>query len=559
MEASMAGATYLDKAKDRIEEVLVVYPYTYVNPYSCLPPIGAEYLQAGAVQAGRRTKLLDMRFEDDVRADLERADLVCLYGFFEDCSLFGKWDVHVIDEILAQIPEGTPVVAGGTGFGDDERTLATYPKIDAILVGMPNEPIQELLESGSPVGVANVTYRTRDGHVRNRRVTRRLSDDVFPRRELRNPRYRYEAMGMRIDLVRAAMGCNYHCRFCYQYGKDTDGKYLRWQGRSPESQFAELSQIDAPLVLWVDDDMTTDMAALDRLSDLLLENRVEKVMIGTGRVDHVIKSSVETLRKMERAGFLALAFGVESLSDKTLRFYRKGQTVEMAQQAMSMLKQTNILLVCNFLLGSPGETEEDMMEYLWFAGRWQIDHLVTNRLRVPEGSHLAQLIYDPLTGESRPGMERIRGRRLKGIKNRIKFGQGTPFRLLLSFLKLHRHRGLHVDPLFFVCAALETLTKHTWLDKSGLMRLLLFVPKRIGRLRGWRKFTRAVAIGATPIAVGLARFFEALERRLGLFTRVMPWLFDLGNRKVLDKQKEKAQYVPGRAVETLSLATVQRV
>jgi hypothetical protein len=365
-------------------------------------------------------------------------------------------------------------------------------------------------------------------------------------------------MGMPIDLVRAAMGCNYHCRFCYQYGKDTDGKYLRWQGRSPESQFRELSEIQAPLVLWVDDDMTTDMAALGRLSDLLIESNVQKVMIGTGRVDHVIKGSVETLKKMERAGFLALAFGVESLSDKTLRFYRKGQTVEMAKQAMGMLKQTNIMLVCNFLLGSPGETEEDMMEYLWFGGRFEIDHLVTNRLRVPEGSYLAKLIYEE-TGEAKPGMERIRGRRLKGIKNRIKFGQATPFRMWLTFLKLHRHRGLHLDPLYFLCSALETLTKHTWIEKTRVPRVLLFLPKRLARLPAWRAFTRFVAVVLTPPARLVAHLFEALERRLGLFSRVMPWLFVWGDRKVLKKQKEKAQYAPGRTIEVASLATVQRV
>jgi hypothetical protein len=309
--------------------------------------------------------------------------------------------------------------------------------------------------------------------------------------------------------------------------------------------------------LWVDDDMTTDMQALDRLSDLLIENKVEKVMIGTGRVDHVIKAEVSTLEKMERAGFLALAFGVESLNKKTLRFYRKGQTVEMATQAMSMLKQTNIMLVCNFLLGSPGETEEEMLEYLWFGGRWQVDHLVTNRLRVPEGSYLASLIYDA-DGEPKPGMERIRGRELKAIKNRIKFGQATPTRLWLTFLKLHRHRGLHIDPLYFLCSALETLTKHTWIDKIKILRVVLWPLKKLAGLRAWRMLTRGVSYVFTPIAKALHVFFEALERRIGIFTRVMPWLFVLGNRKVLDKQKEKAQLV-GRPMIESSLGSVRRV
>ena len=544
----MATATYLDRLQGDIQHVVVVYPYTYVNPYNALPPIGAEYLQAGAVKAGRTTTLLDMRFEDDIREHLEKADLVCFYGFFEDCALFGKWDIHVIDETLAQIPEHVPVVAGGTGFGEDEETLERYPRIDAVIKGMPNIPILELLEAGSPEAITNITYRTPEGHVRNDRKTHKLSEDVFPIRALRNPKYRYECMGMPIDLIRAAQGCNYHCRFCYQYGKDTDGNYLRWQGRSAESQFAELQTIDARLLLWVDDDMTTNMQELDKLSDLLIDAKLNKVMIGTGRVDHVVKGEVSTLKKMERAGFLALAFGVESLSNDTLRFYRKGQTVEMATKAMGMLKQTNIMLVCNFLLGSPGETEEDMMEYLWFGGRFGVDHLVTNRLRVPEGSYLHSLIYDKETGEFNEGMERIRGPQLKRIKHRIKFGQGTPFRLFNTFLKLMRHRGMKVDPLYFICCAAESVTQSTWIEKTHILKVLLFPLKMLARFPPYRWLTRGIAYVLTPIGRAAQWLWELIDRPLGISTTILPAIFNFLNRNLLKRQKIRAQLQPGRQI-----------
>jgi hypothetical protein len=40
--------SYLEKIKDRkIDNVVVVYPYTYINPFFAPPPIAAEYLQAG--------------------------------------------------------------------------------------------------------------------------------------------------------------------------------------------------------------------------------------------------------------------------------------------------------------------------------------------------------------------------------------------------------------------------------------------------------------------------------------------------------------------------------
>ena len=543
--------TYLERMQRDIEHVVIVYPFTYVNPYTCLPPLGAEYLQAGVHAAGRTSTLLDMRFEDDIRDELAKADLVCLYGFFEDCSLFGKWHIHVIDEVLAQIPDDIPVVAGGTGFGAPQETFANYPRVDVHMVGLPDTPIRQLLEKKTPWGVPCLTYKTANGKtVQNERVTHRLSDDIYPVRSLRNPKYRYESAGIEIDLVRAAMGCNYHCRFCYQYGKDTDGKYLRWQGRSPESQFKELSEIRAPMILWVDDDMTTDMEALGRLSELLIENKVRKVMIGTGRVDHVAKSSVEVLKKMESAGFLALAFGVESLSDKTLRFYRKGQTVELAKQSMAMLKKTNIMLVCNFLFGSPGETEKDMMEYLWFGGTYGVDHLVTNRLRVPQGSYLHSLIYhDGDETRFKDGMQRIRGRELKRIKNRVKFGQGTPFRMANTMLKLYRHRGMHIDPLYWLCCGIQAVAKHTWIDKIKVLPVLFFIPKMLGRFPPWRWLTRGIAYVLTPIFWVLGHVSEFVERKVGIFTRLMPFLFGRVGHKVLQKQKQEAQLVATRAID----------
>jgi radical SAM superfamily enzyme YgiQ (UPF0313 family) len=545
----MTTSTYAQKLARRVkahgrpvEHVAVVYPFTYVNPYNCMPPIGPEYVQAAVIATGRTATVLDMRFERDVSEELRKADLVVMYGFFEDCSLFGKWDQHVIDEVLALVPPDVPVVAGGTGFSDGEDTLANRAAVDAVVVGMPVTPMQELLEAGTPDALKNITWRTAEGRaVRNARTTYRMPEDVFPIRRLRNPRYRYHTLGIPMDLVRAAQGCDFKCRFCYQYGKDTDGNYLRWNGRSPESQLKELQSITASIVVWVDDDMTTDMAALDRLADLLIENKVEKMLIGTGRIDHVLKSNVATLKKLERAGLLALTFGVESLKDEMLRFYRKAQKLEMVEKAVQMMNQTNIMLVCNFLLGSPGDKEADMMEFLWAGRRWKVDHLVTNRLRVPEGSELWHLIYDKETGLPKPGMERIRGRPLKRIKNRIKFGQGTPFHLARTVAKLHRHKGLALDPLYLASAAAESLGRGTWLDRTKILPALCWLPKTLGRWRPFRGFTRMVATALYPLLDAFTVVFEGIDRRMALSTRAMPALAEIFDKKVVEKQKAQAQ------------------
>ena len=454
----MDAISFLQKKKKDIKNTVVVFPFTYVNPHNALPPIAAEYLQAGILETGRNAILLDMRYEIDIKDHLETADLVCLYGHFEDCSIFVKRHIHVINEVLDQIPPQTPIVAGGTNFNDPEKAFELFPKVDVIILENPETCIMELLDGEQFEAVDNIAYRKNGKVIRTKHVINALPETIYPRRSFRNPNYKYHAAGIKIDLVRAGMGCNYKCKFCYQYGKDFDGSFRRWQGRSAQSLFNEIKEIEAPIIGWVDDDMTAGMKALDELSDMLLEHKIQKLFGGTGRIDHVNKyiekKSIDVLKKMEKAGFLALSFGVESLNPKTLEFYGKGQTIESIEKAMRLMNQTNILLICNFIFGSPGETEQDMIDMLWFGRKWNVDTIVTNRMGFPEGSEIYNAIYHPETGQFRPGMEMITGDELARIKYTVKFAQRTPFRIILSLLKLYRHRGLFLDPYiyFLLCA-----------------------------------------------------------------------------------------------------------
>ncbi|MAE69188.1 MAG: hypothetical protein CME06_01830 [Gemmatimonadetes bacterium] len=521
--------------------VVIVYPYTYVNPYNCLPPIAAEYLQAGIVASGKRALLLDMRFEDRIDDRVRDADIVCLYGYFEDCTIFGRWGHHVIDRVLDIVPPGTPVIAGGTGFSDPDAALEAHGRVDLILRGSPDHPIRELLAGTDPEETPNVVFRTPEGLVRTPRVVYPLSEKIYPRRELRNPRYRYHVIGLEVDLIRAGVGCNYRCRFCYQYGKDSDGAFLRWQGRSADSVCRELAEISAPIVYWIDDDMTTDMDLLDDIAETLIRKRIRKLYIGTGRLDHVLKGGVDTLIKLEKAGLLVLGFGVESLKQETLRFYGKGLTIDRIEQAMAMMRKTNVLLFCNFLFGSPGETEEDMIEYLWFGHKWGVDTLVTNRLRVQKGSTMHEAMHDGDTGEPLPGMERITGKELERIKLTVKFAQRTPPRIALSFIKLYRHQGMVIDPLTVFCSLIETLIQGTAVEKTLLVPFLLRSGKRIGANPVVNQLLRLCAIVSYPFVRVADRLFHRVDRRFGISTKYVAGLFVSFKERVYEKQKRRAQ------------------
>lgn len=525
----MSQTPFFKKNRADIQHVVIVFPFTYINPHNVMPPIAAEYLQAGILSTGRDAVLLDMRFETDIQEHLEKADMVCLYGHFEDCSIFVKNKIHVIDDVLKQIPPETPVLAGGTNFTSPEEAFQNYPGVEVIILENPESCIIELLDGDNIEAVDNIAYRKNGQIVKTKRVIHPLPEDIYPKRSARNPNYHYHAIGIPIDLVRAGIGCNYSCKFCYQYGKDFSGSFRKWQGRSATSLFNEFKEIKAPIVGWVDDDMTAGMKTLDALSSMLIEHDIQKLFGGTGRIDHVNKyvekHGIDVLRRMEKAGFLALSFGVESLNPKTLKFYGKGQSVASIEKAMANMNKTNIMLICNFIFGSPGETEQDMMDMLWFGRKWNADTVVTNRMNVPEESDLYHAIYDLETGKFKPGMEMITDKELARIKYKVKFGQRTPFRILLSLLKLYRHRGMFLDPTYIFCCALETMTKHSWLEKTRVFPFILKVTKKIVLIPFVRQVLRILAIIATPFVKLLNWIFEGIDKKTGLSTKLLPQFF----------------------------------
>ena len=549
----MPLASYKNKKSQDIKTAVVVYPFTYANPYQTMPPIAAEYLQAYLLDAGVETELFDLRFESDLevlREPVAKADLVCFYGHFEDCSLFGTWKYHSIPEVMRMIPESTPVIAGGTGFEDPQQSLKDHPRLDVVIRGNPEYPVKQILKTGAPEEAPNTIYRQGEEFIETplSHAHNALSETVYPRRDRRKDHYRYQAFGIELDLVRAAVGCNYRCKFCYQFGKDFEGNFIKWQGRSAQSLYNEMSEIRAPMVGWVDDDMTTNMQTLSELADLLLKNKVRKIWGGTGRVDHVIKSDVPTLKKLEKAGLFALSFGVEALKPETLRFYGKGQTIEKIEQAMEMMNQTNVLLLCNFIIGSPGENRKDIMDMLWFGRKWNVDSMVTNRLRIPENTTMWDAVYEK-DGTIRPGKEMMPDHEVAEMKYKLKFGQRTPFRIMMTVFKMYRHRGFFLEPVSFLFSIFETLIRHTWLEKTRVLPWFFAFNKWLLNLPPVRWLSRAMAYILSPLLYATNWVFERMDKALGISTFILPKILLAFRDKVYRKQQVVSQ-VSGVDYET---------
>jgi len=124
----------------------------------------------------------------------------------------------------------------------------------------------------------------------------------------------------------------------------------------------------------------------------MIERKLEFRWGCEGRVD---AAAVDQLGLMSKANCHFLAFGVEAGTQKVLDRLKKKQTLEQVEQAVRQAKRQGIERVHGFfVVGSPGETADDVLASFRFAARLQLDTFGFNRLCAYRGTPLWQEYVD---------------------------------------------------------------------------------------------------------------------------------------------------------------------
>ncbi len=141
-----------------------------------------------------------------------------------------------------------------------------------------------------------------------------------------------------------------------------------------------------------DDHFLLKRKRINEICQGIIDRRLEFRWGCEGRVDAV---GVDQLPIMSRANCSFLAFGVEAGTQKILDRLNKHQTLEQVEHAVNEAKRHGITRVHGFfVIGSPGETREDIMESFRFAARLKLDTFGFNRLCAYRGTPLWQEYVD---------------------------------------------------------------------------------------------------------------------------------------------------------------------
>ena len=160
---------------------------------------------------------------------------------------------------------------------------------------------------------------------------------------------------------------------------------------SPEHVLGELQDLSDQgyrSIYFTDDHFLLNRKRIAGICRGILDRKLALHWGCEGRVDAV---GIDRLGVMRQAGCTALAFGVEAGTQKVLDRLKKKQTLAQVEHAVREAKRQGIAGVHGFfLVGSPEETADDILESFRFAARLELDTFGFNRLCVYRGTSLWQ-------------------------------------------------------------------------------------------------------------------------------------------------------------------------
>mgnify|MGYP001415531338 CR=1 FL=1 len=185
--------------------------------------------------------------------------------------------------------------------------------------------------------------------------------------ELDDPRYEWFPIstyrnwdGYQLTPVIASRGCRWsRCTFC--------AERFYWRVRDPIKFVDELEflvQEGAFLFMFNESDLNGNPEIVLEICDEIIKRGLRIKLTAQLRIHK--KADKAFFMKLKQAGFVALRFGVDAFSKNTMRLQKKGYTPATVEQNLRDCWESGIYTEVNWVIGVPGETEEDCKEGVEF-------------------------------------------------------------------------------------------------------------------------------------------------------------------------------------------------
>lgn len=342
-----------------------------------LPPDGIARLATSLLQKGYECLIYDMEplkaSYKDLKAFLEK-ERPQIVGVEVETPLFHK--SQMIAKIARQVlPEALILAGGAHTFIEPEYTLRNIPEVDYVLRGECENTLGEFLEAYNKGKrkfelsyIPGVCFRNDESFIVSKDVPLIQDMETVPFGAfhlLPLDKY-YDAFypARRLYAPVTCRGCPNFCNFC--------GEPLIYGHKArAESPTKVVEQIEILLkeyfveyIVFQDATFNFSIQRVKQICEEIIKRNLHFKWKVKARVDHVDE---EMLRLMKEAGCDTIGFGVESASERSLEFLHKGFTPEQIRTAFALANKVGIKTLAYFMLGTEGETEEDLRKTIRFS------------------------------------------------------------------------------------------------------------------------------------------------------------------------------------------------
>jgi anaerobic magnesium-protoporphyrin IX monomethyl ester cyclase len=266
-------------------------------------------------------------------------------------------------------PNCLTVIGGSHVTFWDENALKECPQLDIVVRKEGEYTLLELvqrIEAGKSIhDVLGTTFRKDGKIIKNpdRPYIENLDELPFPAHHL-FPLKHLQKYGTVVFPLSTSRGCTFWCKFCSavrMFGR-------RYRMRKPKSVVDELEflkkKYDAQQFTFYDDTFTVDQSRVQKICAEIQNRKLKIKWDCETRADMVTK---DLLQKMEKAGCIAVWFGVEAGSQCVINAMGKGLTLEKTKKAFKWARESGLMTVAGVILGFPGETRETARKTIKFV------------------------------------------------------------------------------------------------------------------------------------------------------------------------------------------------
>ncbi|MBI5195861.1 MAG: B12-binding domain-containing radical SAM protein [Nitrospirae bacterium] len=367
-------------------KIILVNPGTHfqeIMSYGAYPNTAIMVLATILHNAGFQVIVVDGRYQridEAVNSILKEIDERVIFVGFSVMTVQLPWAYHV-SQAIKQRHSNAVIVWGGVHPTLFPEQTVEDKAVDIVVVNDAAATIiplsLTLSEGGDLSGVPGVYYKTAK-HSIVQTPPNPVKDDLsnIPALDfslidhLRYSRNNVIAVedfygdaykNCLVYPIITGIGCSYKCTFCINVILQKSYRFKK-AGEIIEEIKKLIKNYRADFIQPLDENFFINKKRIFEFVELLEQENINIKWRPQLRADYFSDTyiNVELAKRLEKSGMVVAAMGVESASQQILDMLKKQLKVENIIKAMEILSKTNIVPKMNFMVGLPGETEDEI-------------------------------------------------------------------------------------------------------------------------------------------------------------------------------------------------------